>query len=109
MAAQIAFIGQEQLLRVFTYFGVSVFQVSTPQDAEEKLRELVADPRQTWGIIYIEERFADGLHELIQQLNRKTLPVISIVSASGVTQGLARNNINALVRKATGVELKIEN
>jgi vacuolar-type H+-ATPase subunit F/Vma7 len=105
---KIAFIGQERLLRVFRYFGTSVFQVSTPQEAGEKIEELVADTKQTWGIIYIEEALADAIRERIMELNREALPVISIVSASGETKGIGGEMLHALVRKATGVDMRVE-
>ena len=106
--AKIAFIGQERILRVFRYFGTSVFQVSTPQEAEEKLQELVSDTEQTWGIIYIEETLADIIRDRIMELNRGVLPVISIVSSSGETKGIGGKMLHALVRKATGVEMRVD-
>lgn len=105
---RIAFIGKQRIFRVFTYFGTSVFLVSTPQEAEEKLQELVADTTESWGVIYIEEQLAAPLRDLIMELNKRTLPVISIVSSSGEPQGLGGKMLNNLVRKATGVDMRIE-
>jgi vacuolar-type H+-ATPase subunit F/Vma7 len=105
--ADIAFIGQEPILRVFTYFGAAVFQVATAQEAEEKLRELSAETDQACKIIYIEERLAEPIQESIKMLNMKNLPVISIVSSRGKPQGVGKTALNKLVRKATGVDMRI--
>jgi vacuolar-type H+-ATPase subunit F/Vma7 len=106
--AEIAFIGQERLLRVFTYFGAAVFPVTSSHEAEQKLQELVADTQNPWRLIYIEETLADEIQESIKTLNRKPLPVISIVSSRGKTQGLGKTMLHNLVRKATGVDMRIE-
>jgi vacuolar-type H+-ATPase subunit F/Vma7 len=107
--AKIAFIGQTGSFRVFTYFGATVFQVTTPQEADAKLQELSADAQQTWGIIYLDERLALPLRQRIQTLNKQQLlPVISIIAVGGQTEGLARTILNALIRKSTGVEMRIE-
>ena len=76
--AKIAFIGKERILRALTYFGTAVFQVTTPQEAEAKLQELVEDQEPSYGIVYIEEPLAEPLLDRIAQLNRPPLPVISI-------------------------------
>jgi vacuolar-type H+-ATPase subunit F/Vma7 len=106
--AKIAFIGKEKILSVFTYFGTSVFQVATPQEADEKLQELVKDRDNQWGIVYIEENLAESLTEQITELNKGLLPVISIFPSSGEKKGIAGEILNNLVRKATGVEMKFE-
>ena len=105
--ADIAFIGPEPILRAFTYFGAAVFQVTTAQEAEQKLRELSADTAQSCKIIYIEERLAEPIQESIKMLNMKNLPVISIVSSRGKSQGVGKTALNNLVRKATGVDMRI--
>ena len=106
--AKIAFIGKEKILSVFNYFGSSVFQVSTPQEADEKLQELVTDRENEWGIVYIEENLAESLKDQIMELNKGPLPVISIFPSSGEKKGIAGKMLNNLVRKTTGVEMKFE-
>jgi vacuolar-type H+-ATPase subunit F/Vma7 len=109
--AKIAFIGKEQIIGIFKYFGTAVFQVSTSQEADAKLQELVqenTEGNQTWGIVYLEESLAEPLKDRIIALNRGLLPVISIFPASGEKKGMAGKLINDLVRKVTGVELRFE-
>jgi vacuolar-type H+-ATPase subunit F/Vma7 len=106
--ADIAFIGQERLLRVFTYFGADVFPVSSVQEADEKLQELATNTQTPWQLIYIEEALADELQGQIKMLNRNPLPVISIVSSRGKSRGLGKTILHNLVRKATGVDMRIE-
>ena len=106
--AKIAFIGKERILRALTYFGTSVFQVATPQEAEAKLQELVADQEHSYGIVYIEEPLAEPLLERIAQLNRRPLPVISIFPSIGEKKGLSGQILNNLVRKVTGVEIRFD-
>ncbi len=106
--ARIAFIGREKILSVFKYFGTSVFQVSTPQEADEKLQELVQDQESEWGIVYIEEHLAESLKDQITELNKALLPVISIFPSSGEKKGIAGTMLNALVRQTTGVEMRFE-
>ncbi|MDY0094087.1 MAG: V-type ATP synthase subunit F [Candidatus Vecturithrix sp.] len=106
--AKIAFIGKEQILRALTYFGTSVFQVATPQEAEAKLQELVEDQDHPWGIVYIEEPLAEPLLDHIAQLNRRPLPVISIFPSTGEKKGLSGQILNNLVRKVTGVEIRFD-
>ena len=106
--AKIAFIGKEKILRVFHYFGTSVFQVSTPREAEEKLQKLVEDTENDWGIIYIEESLAEVFMDRIVELNKKLLPVISIFPSTGEKQGLSGKILDNLVRKVTGVELRFD-
>ncbi len=106
--AKIAFIGKERILRVFTYFGMSVFQVSTPQEAEERLQELVNDTESGWGIVYIEESLAETFIKRIAEFNKMTLPVISLLPCSGEKKGLSGEMLRNLVRKVTGVELRFD-
>ena len=106
--AKIAFIGKEKILRVFNYFGTSVFQVTTPQEAEQKLQELVDDKKNEWGIVYIEESLAEAFMGRIVKLNKRLLPVISIFPSSGEKKGLSGEMLNNLVRKVTGVELRFD-
>jgi len=106
--AKIAFIGREKILRVFNYFGTSVFQVSTPQEAGEKLQELVEDRENEWGIVYIEEDLAEPIKDHITGLNKRLLPVISIFPSSGEKKGIGGEMLNNLVRKVTGIEMRFE-
>ncbi len=85
-----------------------MFQVSTPQEADEKLQELIDDREHEWGIVYIEESLAEPIEEHITALNKKVLPVISIFPSSGKKKGIAGKMLNGLVRKATGVEMRFE-
>jgi vacuolar-type H+-ATPase subunit F/Vma7 len=106
--AKIAFIGKEKILRVFTYFGTTVFQVTTSQEAEEKLQELVDDQENEWGIIYIEEPLAEMFIDRITELNKNFLPVISLFPSTGEKKGLSGKILNNLVRKVTGVEIQFD-
>jgi vacuolar-type H+-ATPase subunit F/Vma7 len=106
--AKIAFIGKENILRVFKYFGTEVFQVATPEEAEEQLQTLLDDTETDWGIVYIEELLAEAFMERIRELNRKTLPVISIFPSIGEKKGLAGDTLETLVRKVIGVELRFD-
>jgi vacuolar-type H+-ATPase subunit F/Vma7 len=106
--AEIAFIGQERLVRVFTYFGIDVFPVASVSEAQETLQKLTADRGETWRLVYIEEALTEEIQEQIRVLNRQPLPVISIVSLRGTPQGIGKSTLHNLVRKATGVELRIE-
>lgn len=106
--AKIAFIGREKILSVFMYFGTSVFQVSTPQEADEKLQELATDRENEWGIVYIEENLAESIKDRIMTLNKGLFPVISIFPSSGEKKGIAGEMLNNLVRGATGVEMRFE-
>lgn len=106
--AKIAFIGKEKILRAFNYFGMSVFQVSTPQEAEEKLQELVNDKDRDWGIVYIEEKLAEAFIGRIAELNKMLLPVISVLPCTGEKKGLSGTMLRNLVRKVTGVELHFD-
>jgi V/A-type H+/Na+-transporting ATPase subunit F len=106
--AQIAFIAQDRIFRVFAYFGMDVFLVNTPQEADEKLQELAGDTDREWGIVYLEERLAAELTTQIAALNRAVLPVISVAPSSGDTQGIARDTLQGLVRKVTGVDMSFD-
>jgi len=106
--SEIAFIGQERLLRVFSYFGAAVFSVDSAHEAEEKLRELATGDQQSWRLIYIEEALAEEIRASIKSLNKNPLPVISIVSSRGKSRGLGKTMLHNLVRKATGVDMRIE-
>lgn len=106
--AKIAFIGKEKILRVFNYFGMSVFQVSTPEEAKEKLQALVDDKASEWGLVYVEECLAEAFMDRIAELNQKPLPVISIFPSTGEKKGLSHQMLGKLVRKVTGVELRFD-
>ena len=108
VVAEIAFIGQERLLRVFTYFGAEVFSVASVQEAEETLRELATAAQTPWQLIYVEETLADEMSESIKTLNKQPLPIISIVSSCGEPRGLGKTILHDLVRKATGVDMSIK-
>jgi vacuolar-type H+-ATPase subunit F/Vma7 len=108
LVADIAFIGQERLLRALTYFGVDVLTVASAQEAEHALRELTGGSPQPYRLIYVEETLAEDLRASLSALNAQALPVISIVSSCGKPRGLGKTMLHHLVRKATGVDLSIE-
>ena len=85
-----------------------MFSVDSAHEAEEKLQELAADDQQPWRLIYIEEALADEMRASIKTLNKNLLPVISIVSSRGKTRGLGKTMLHNLVRKATGVDMRIK-
>jgi vacuolar-type H+-ATPase subunit F/Vma7 len=106
--AKIAFIGRERILQALTYFGTTVFRVTTSREAEVKLQELLEDQEQEWGIIYIEEPLAEPFIERIVQLNRAPLPVISLFPSTGEKKGISGHILNKLVRKVTGVDIRLD-
>jgi vacuolar-type H+-ATPase subunit F/Vma7 len=106
--AKVAFIGKERVLRVFNYFGMAVFRVSTPEEAREKLQALVDDQESEWGLVYIEECLAEAFMDHIAQLNHRPLPVISIFPSTGEKKGLSHHMLGNLVRKVTGVDLSFD-
>ncbi len=106
--AKIAFIGKERILQVGTYFGTSIFLVSTPREAEATLQKLVEDTHNQWGIIYIEEGLAETFLKQIIELNKRPVPVISLVPSTGEKKELSGKILKNLVRKVTGVELTFD-
>ncbi len=106
--AKVAFIGKERVLCVFRYFGMAVFQVSTPDEAKEKLQTLVDDKESEWGLVYIEECLAEAFMDHIARLNHMPLPVISIFPSTGEKKGLSQQMLGNLVRKVTGVDLSFD-
>jgi V/A-type H+-transporting ATPase subunit F len=101
--SRIAFIGDRDSILGFSPLGVQAFPVSDAKEAEAVLRKATLEG---YGIIFITERLASGILDLIDELSvGRALPAIVMVPGIGGGAGVGLAKVRRMVEKAVGVDI----
>ncbi|MGI6095977.1 MAG: V-type ATP synthase subunit F [Lachnospiraceae bacterium] len=103
---KIAVIGDYGSIYGFAAVGLDTFPVTTPKEAEEKLREL-ADGG--YGIIYITEAMAAQLQKEIAKYKEQTLPSIVLIPGVFGNTGEGVEGVKKSVEQAVGSDILFSN
>ena len=99
---KLAAMGDKDSIYGFASLGVSIFPVEDPAEGIPLLRRLA---ESGYGVIYITEQLAEGMHDELERF--ASLPLPAIVPVPGVrgNTGLGLANVSKFVEKAVGSDI----
>lgn len=100
--SKIAVIGERDCILGFKALGVSIFPVETGEEASQAL---TAIRDSDYAVIFISEDFTDDVNDLLEELQKKPLPAITLIPGTRGSRGLARERLRQNVRKAIGADI----
>ncbi len=105
---KISVIGDRDTTTGFRLAGVEdVHTVKTPEEALQKFREVIKS--EDAGLVIITERLAEGVREDMERLlEKRSFPLVVEIPDKGGAIERKVDPLNELVRRAVGVEIKIE-
>jgi V/A-type H+-transporting ATPase subunit F len=103
---KIGVIGDKQSVLGFKAVGLDVFDCSTKEDAENKLKS-IAD--EDYAIIYMTENFYVEIKDTIYEYNEKRLPAIIPIPGMKGSTGIGLENIKKAVERAVGADILFNN
>ena len=98
--SKIAVIGPEMLFGGFAALGVVVMHADTSDEAKVLLSKIVKE--KEYSIIYILEKFAIDVQDLIEEISKQSSPTLVVLPGVGEEIGFGVNRIRDLVQKASG-------
>ncbi len=100
--SNIAVIGDMDSILCFRAIGVSTFPVSESKEARAVVRRLIQDKV---SVIFVTERIASGMMDLIDELAKETLPSVVLIPDNQGSLGLGMERIRQMVIKAVGADI----
>ena len=101
---EIAVVGTPNSLDLYRGIGCQIFEVADGKSAQQKISELSKSESPAFGIILVQtDLFETFSSEFVDQLTRRALPaVIPIPSAGGDDSDFPKNQLQKIIRRATG-------
>lgn len=101
---KIAVVGTPDTILPFKAIGADGFDALDSGQALEQLKTIAL--KQTYGIVYLEEIFADGLTEELKELSERYrgMSITAIAGAKG-SSGKSLERIRANVKRAIGIDI----
>ncbi|MBQ9557575.1 MAG: V-type ATP synthase subunit F [Clostridia bacterium] len=96
---KIAAVGDLASVLLFNALGISAVGAETPQDVEREITRLVSEG---YSVIFITEKTAAGVPELINKYKSQTFPAIIPIPDKDGSDGSGLRAIRANVEKAVG-------
>ncbi len=100
--AKVAVVGDKDSVLAFKALGVDVYSPIGVQETVSSLKKLAAED---YGVIFITERLAEGIPEVIKSYDEKPLPSIVLIPDNQGTIGIGMNTINRNMEKAIGMNI----
>lgn len=98
----IGIIGDADSVLGFRAFGLDAFACEDASEGADVLKKLV---KEEYGIVFITEKFYEGMQEEILKYESLNLPVIVPVPGSEGSQGTGLSSIKRAVEKAVGADI----
>ena len=104
---KIAIVADFDTVNCFKLAGLgNAYAVKDVKEAEKQVRELLETP--DFALIIVTVQIANRIRELINEVTEeKTFPLIVSVPSVGDSSLLAVDPINELIKRKTGIELKL--
>jgi len=99
---QIGIIGKKEAIIGFRALGVKTYFVQNQEEAEEKIEEIAKDDL---AVLFIPESLAREIYPLIQKLNERTFPAITIIPDPSGSSGFASQIIRDAMLRAVGTDV----
>jgi V/A-type H+-transporting ATPase subunit F len=100
--SRIAFIGDRDSVWGFRAFGVTVWPVSTPDEARAALTEAAGGG---YGVIFVTEDVYEACPDEIAKHRDRALPAVIVLPGVTGSRGLAATEIHEAVSAAVGADI----
>ena len=102
MHSSIAVVGEKESVLGYKAVGFSVFETSSPEEAEKVIRDLCK--KQT-GIIFVTEKTLAPIAYILGEYKSATLPAIIPIPGIDGPTGLGMTNVKKSVERAVGADI----
>ncbi|MEG2074053.1 MAG: V-type ATP synthase subunit F [Angelakisella sp.] len=102
MRSSIAVIGEKESVLGFKAVGFSVYETSSPAEAEEIIEKL---HKQQVGIIFITEETLAPISYVLERYKDEQLPAIIPIPGRKGSMGLGLSNVKKSVERAVGADI----
>jgi len=102
MQHKVAAIGNKEALVLFESLGIDCFYL---EEREELRRSLMVLAEKDYAIIFFAENLVHLVEDELKELNRRSLPAVTIIPMQPKTEGLALNRMSDIAARATGVKI----
>lgn len=99
---KIGVLGDKDSILGFKAIGMSVFSVTSPQEAGEILERMVDD---NYAVIYITEQVAKDIMDRIEKHKDRKLPAIILIPGNQGSLGIGMQGIKKSVERAVGADI----
>lgn len=101
MNEKMAILGEGDSVLAFKAGGVDAFYASGREDAKDILRKLAKE----YSIIFITEKLAAEMDDLLKKFNESPYPIILPVPSGDGTDGYAAQKLKVRMERALGVDI----
>ena len=102
MVNKIAVIGDKDSVLAFQSVGVEVFDATTPQDAQNLIKQL---SDKQYAVLFLAENLAEKIPDTLAKAKQRTFPVIVPIPTNTQSSGFGMQGIKKDVEKAIGVDI----
>jgi len=102
MRHKIAAIGNKEALVLFESLGIDCFYL---EEREELRRSLMVLAEKNYAIIFLAENLVYMVEEELKELNRRSLPTVTIIPMQPKKENLALERMSNIAARATGVKI----
>lgn len=99
---KVAVIGDRSSVLAFRALGVEVF---SPIGEKQIRNTLDGLERKNYGVVYITERYAKQIPEVLERYKSRPIPAVILIPDSQGTLGIGMQEIRDNVEKAVGVDI----
>ena len=99
---KIAVLGDRESVLGFMALGLSVFAVSSKEEAEKTLTKLA---REDYAVIYITESVMQQIQDTVDQYKDSTIPAVIPIPGKEGSLGLGMLNVKLSVERAVGADI----
>lgn len=96
---KIAAVGDISSVLLFNALGITAVGADTPEEAEREITRLISE---NYSVIFVTEKTAAGVPELIKKYKSQTFPAIIPIPDKDGSDGSGLAAIRANVEKAVG-------
>lgn len=101
MAEKMAILGEGDSVLAFKACGIDAYYASEREEAKDLLRKLA----KQYTIIFITEKLAGQMDDLLKKFNQSAYPIILPVPSGSTSDGYARAKLKERMEKALGVDI----
>jgi vacuolar-type H+-ATPase subunit F/Vma7 len=100
-------IGDHEMVQGFSLLGVRDIVLATEKTAEDELRKAM-DSEDSGMIILLDDFYANFSPRTKRRVETTAKPVVVLIPGKRGTSAQGSGNLAAMIKKAIGVELKIQ-
>lgn len=101
-AYRIAAVGDWESVMGFRALGLDVYPVSGPEEARRQISELA---KSDCAVIYLTERLASGLSDVLARYQDALRPAIILIPGRDGSLGMGKRALQSAVERAVGADI----